>query len=125
MGNSEKKGYMKLVKTFNIIRKVDDPNSFEAYFIENILPLIFKTASLQVKITKVIPLSRTKGQTIEGIQFIIESYYDSLEVIDQTVHSKAGQKLMEKSATMPGELSVFIGQEKFISSLADSPDSTG
>lgn len=111
-----------MVKTFNIIRKVDDPNSFEAYFIENILPFIFKTASIQVKVTKVIPLSRTKGQSIEGIQFIIESYYESLEVIDQTVHSKAGHELMEKSTIMPGELSVFIGQEKYISSLPNNAD---
>jgi len=103
-----------VVKTYNIFRKIDDIDEFEEYFFETILPLIFKTRNKQVKVTKVIPMTPSQG--VEGIQYIVDSYFDSLEAIDQTVHSKEGHELMEKTKDMPGELSVFIATEKFIPS---------
>ena len=78
------------------------------------LPLIFRTKSPQVKVTKVVQLTTDKEESIEGIQYIIEAYYESLEAIDRTVHSDKGQDVMQKSNAMPGELSIFIANEKFV-----------
>lgn len=110
-----------MVKTYNIIRKVEDSTEFEEFFLGKVLPLIFKTKSRQVKVTKVVPLMKKQDEMLEGIQYIIESYYDSLEVVDETVHSEEGLEVMKASSQMPGELSVFIAQEKFIQSPKNDP----
>lgn len=105
-----------MVKVINIFRKIENLDSFEEHFFSDLLPAILNSPGiLGIKVTSIKPMSQELSQDVEGIQLIIENYYESQEAIDKTVHSEIGQQLMEYASKLPGELSVFVGQEKIFS----------
>ena len=57
-------------------------------------------------------MSSDMSQDVEGVQFVIDKFCESKEVIDQLIQSPKGQALMEAMYQMPGELSVYAGSEK-------------
>lgn len=102
-----------MIKVINIFREIEDLETFKKQFFAELLPTILRFPGiLGVKITTVLPMSSDMSQDIEGVQFVIDQCCKSQEVIDQLVHSPEGQAIMEAMSQLPGELSVYVGQER-------------
>lgn len=102
-----------MVKVYYIFREIDDLTTFKENFFHDFLPIMTRAPkSLGVKITTMLPMSSDMSQDVEGIQLVVEHIFETQEAVDQTVISPVGQKLMEHASQLPGELSLYIGEEK-------------
>lgn len=108
-----------MIKLIGIFRKIEDMEAFKEQFFRDWLPKMLQVSGvIGVKISTMLPMSSNLAQDVEGIQLVIESCFESKEAIDRIVYSGVAQSLLETVSQLPGELSVYIGQEKTYS-LAD------
>ncbi len=102
-----------MVKVYYIFREIDDLADFKENFFRTLLPMMLQApGSLGVKITTMLPMSSDMSQDVKGVQMVAESIFETQVAVDQVVTSQVGQKLMETANQLPGELSIYMGEEK-------------
>lgn len=111
-----------MIKTITIFKKIKDPDALLKFYIETIFPTIHKIPGvICTDITKVFDVSPDVAQDLKGLEMIMETHFESEEVMNGLVFSKEGYELMSKASEVSGcELSFFVGKERrFSSELTD------
>ncbi len=103
-----------MVKSITIYKNVGDLAAFQKFYLEGIFPLAHKIPGvIGTNVTSVMQVGDDISPEYEGLQFIIETYFESEEAMSAIVSSPEGQELMQYVAkNSPGELNFFMGREK-------------
>lgn len=106
-----------MVKTVGIYKNIKDPESFEQYYIKNVLPRLLQFPGvIRMKITSLKSITDQQPEGLEKVQLIIETYYQSQEVIEDLLTTPEGQEIIRLITNNPnGELGSFFGREKIFS----------
>lgn len=105
----------KLIKTVSIFKNVDDVELFEQFYKKVIFPRLHKIPGvLYTEVTKIVSLSDEKvSESLKGIEFIIETYFESYHVLESIFLTPEGHELMQIIEDhSPGEMSAFVGNKK-------------
>lgn len=106
-----------MIKTVGIYRNIQDPKAFEEYYITNVMPRLLRFPGvIRMKITSLQSVTQTQPKGMEGIQLIIETYYQSQDVLEELINTAEGQEIIRLITNNPvGELASFFGKEKVFS----------
>jgi hypothetical protein len=111
-----------MIKTITIFKKIGNVDALLKFYIETIFPTIHKIPGvLCTDITKVYDVSPDVDQDLKGLEIIMETHFESEEVMRGLVFSKEGYELMSKAGEVSScEISFFVGKEKrFSAELTD------
>lgn len=103
-----------MIKTISFVTNLEGIEKFEEYFCNEVCPRILKTPGIiGIKVTSLLQMSVKVSQYVKDVQLMIETYYESMEALNETISSTEGQKLFELVSNIPtGEVSIFVGKEK-------------
>lgn len=106
-----------MVKTVGIYKDIKDPEKFEKYYIQNVMPRLLQFPGvIRMKITSLRSAVSEQPKEFEGIHLIIETYYQSQEVLEKLMNSPEGQEIIRLITNNPnGKLGSFFGKEKIFS----------
>jgi len=106
-----------MVKTVGIYKDIKDPDAFEKYYIQNVMPrLLQHPGVIRMRITSLRNAVNPQQEDFEGIQLIIETYYQSHEVLEELMNSPEGEEIIRLITNNPnGKLGSFFGKEKIFS----------
>ncbi|MCH5585281.1 hypothetical protein MK805_09900 [Shimazuella sp. AN120528] len=111
-----------MIKTITMFKKIENVDALLKFYIETIFPTIHQIPGvLCTDITKVYDVSPDIDQDVKGLDIIMETHFESEEVMNGLVFSKEGYELMSKATQVSGcEISFFVGKEKrFSGELTD------
>lgn len=104
-----------MVKTITMFRKVKDFDALLNYYINDIFSILHTVPGvLYSDIIKVQEMSPDCPEDLEGIQVIMETYFESQEALSKMLESAAGMAIMQKIEATPFECEqyVYFGQLK-------------
>lgn len=102
-----------MIKTITMFKKVKDLESLLNYYINDILPILHSIPGvLYTDIVKVQEMSSDCPEDIEGIQVIMETFFESQEAVAKMLESPSGMAIMKKIEATPFEREqyVYLGQ---------------
>jgi hypothetical protein len=103
-----------MYKTVGIYKNITDSKEFEKYYIEAIFPkMITFPGVVKMKITNLIDNTRKIPPGMEGIQFIIETHYESIQDLRKIVDTEEGQDIVKTIlGNQHAECGRYIGESK-------------
>lgn len=102
----------KMIKSISVFSDIEDIQVFEDFFVKKICSILLPIPGvLHINVSSIFPTTEAE-QKYNGIQLIIETYWESQEIMHQILQSPDGQKLLELVSDLPsGNLSSFFGKE--------------
>jgi hypothetical protein len=102
-----------MVKVVTLFKDVKDVEAFEKNYRDELLPFAFKIPGvIKVQITSLFQMTMDVSQESGGFQFMVEAFFESLEVLDFLLTSPEGIKMQELNISLlGGEMSIFMGKE--------------
>lgn len=88
---------------------------FEQFYKKVIFPRLHKMPGvLYSDVTRIVTLSDDKvAEGLKGVEFILETYFESYQVLESIFTTPEGLELMQIIEDhSPGELSVFVGNKQ-------------
>lgn len=104
-----------MIKSVSIFKNVDNVELFEQFYKKVIFPRLHKMQGvLYSDVTRIVTLSDDKvAEGLKGVEFILETYFESYQVLESIFTTPEGLELMQIIEDhSPGELSVFVGNKQ-------------
>lgn len=104
-----------MIKSVSIFKNVDNVELFEQFYKKVIFPRLHKMPGvLYSDVTRIVTLSDDKvAEGLKGVEFILETYFESYQVLESIFTTPEGLELMQIIEDhSPGELSVFVGNKQ-------------
>lgn len=108
-----------MIKTVSIYTDIEDVEKFQKTYMEEIMPKVLELPGvIKMNVTSLIMQNpEDQPEKLRGVQFIIETYYESLEVVHEIAYSSTGQELLQLlSDKFKGHMGGFFGKEYSIQS---------
>lgn len=106
-----------MVKTVGIYKNIKDINSFERYYIDKVMPKLLQFPGvIRMRITSLKNATNEQPEGLDNVQLIIETYYQSQDVLEELLQSPDGQEIIQLITNNPtGDVGSFFGKEKIFS----------
>lgn len=104
-------------KTITMFRKVKDLNELINFYLQEIFPLLHQLPGiLYSDVIPIQPMSPDFPEDLEGIQVMMETYFESQEALVNMVESEEGLAVLQKieAASFDCVQYVYLGQIKRI-----------
>lgn len=101
-----------MIKSISMFSEVEDLEEFEEFYVKNVCKAHLSLPGvLSVKISSVHQTTEA-SQKYNGVQVMIETYYESPEIMHQILQSDDAQKIFEMVSNLPsGNMSSFFSNE--------------
>lgn len=102
-----------MIKSIAVYKGITDMEEFIKHLHENICSRFLQFPGvIGMNITKVQEMDSKVPQDFQGMQIIIETYFESPQVVDNVFHTKQGAEILQQIHNVPsGSMSVFFGEE--------------
>jgi hypothetical protein len=107
-----------MIKSLIFYKNLEDPNDFREFYSTKILPKAKEISNIVgIKVTNVFQqVSKNVTIRIDGIQFIVELYFESEEKMTGLLKNSEGKELMKVIEESPGEIFYLLGNQQVYSS---------
>lgn len=103
-----------MFKVVALYQNIQDQTKFKEYYETEVLPAFFQVEGvIRIKLTSLLPGVQPFPEEMKGIQLMIETYFESREVVGKFLNSAKGAKFLSKIINYDsGEVGLFISNEK-------------
>jgi hypothetical protein len=103
-----------MYKTIGIYKDISDSKQFEKYYVEEVMPrLITFPGVIKMKITNLLNSTREKPPSFDGIQFIIETHYETIDDLRKIVDTPEGKEIVRVIlGNVHGKCGTYVGEGK-------------
>jgi tetrahydromethanopterin S-methyltransferase subunit B len=103
-----------MYKTIGIYKGIRNIDEFEKFYTQEVAPRILEVAGvIKMDFTRLYYTNAMKQPTgLEDVQFIVETYYESLEALQRALDSMEGRELTRLiTGRFNGIVGAFLGKE--------------
>jgi uncharacterized protein (TIGR02118 family) len=103
-----------MYKTVGIYKNVTDSKAFEKYYVSKVMPrLLSFPGVIKMKISDLLGTAGDNNSNINGINFIIETHFETIEDLRRIVDSEEGKEIIQLILNNPyGDCGTYIGEHQ-------------